>query len=156
MALALPATHPVYTGYPAVGMRAKLRALGPPLGVAALAAVPSAVVLWGDPTTPGGPLPICPTKAFLGICCPGCGGMRMLYSVLHGDIPAALHYNAVSFLVGLLFVWSTITWARGRWRGRWMPSWLHWRWTPLAMLVVFVTWFVVRNLPFAPFTSLYV
>jgi len=76
-------------------VRAALRALGPPLAVAAgavavSAVAVSAVVLAGDPTTPGGPLPVCPSKALFGIVCPGCGGMRMLYSALHGDIGAAL------------------------------------------------------------------
>lgn len=146
----------VYTGVPPAGLKARLRAIGPPLGVVGLGCVASAVVLWGDPTTPGGPLPVCPTKALFGIACPGCGGMRMLYSALHGDIGAALHYNAVSFVILLLLGWSTAAWAVGRWRGRPASSWLHWRWAPAAFVVVFVVWFVVRNLPFAPFTSLYV
>ena len=146
----------VYTGLPASGTRAKLRALAPPLAVAAGCTAACMAVWLGDPTTPGGPLPICPTKALLGIDCPGCGGMRMAYSLMHGDIPAALHYNAVSLVVVLLCVWSMVAWAVGRLRGRWVSSWLHWRWTPLTLSVVFIGWFVVRNLPFAPFTSLYV
>jgi len=144
----------VYTGIPARGTKAKLRALAPPLALVAGLGVCCAVVWVGDPTTPGGFLPVCPTKALFGIDCPGCGGMRMAYSLMHGDIPAALHYNAVSFVVVLLFVWSTATWTLGRLRGRAMDSWLHWRWTPLTFSIVFVVWFVIRNLPFAPFTAL--
>ncbi len=146
----------VYTGLPARGTRAKLRALAPPLAVAAGCAAAGVAIWLGDPTTPGGPLPICPTKALLGIDCPGCGGMRMVYSLMHGDIPAALHYNAVSLVVVLLCVWSMAAWTAGRLRGRWVNSWLHWRWTPLVLSVVFIGWFVIRNLPFAPFTGLYV
>jgi len=41
---------------------------------------------------------VCPTKALLDIDCPGCGGMRMVYSLLHGDIGAALRYNALSVI----------------------------------------------------------
>jgi hypothetical protein len=149
-------TVSVYTGLPARGRRARWRALAPPLAVAAGAGACCAGILWADPTTPGGPSPVCPTKALLGIDCPGCGGLRMVYSLLHGDVPAALHYNALSFVVVLLFVWSTLAWAVGRLRGRPVDSWLHWRWTPLGFGVVFVVWFVVRNLPFAPFTGLYV
>ncbi|WP_158892850.1 DUF2752 domain-containing protein [Amycolatopsis anabasis] len=149
-------TTSVYTGVPARDWRSRLRAVGPPLAVVGGAGLCCAVVWWGDPTTPGGPLPVCPTKAYLGIDCPGCGGMRMVYSLLHGDVPAALHYNALTFVFALLFVWSTAAWAVGRWRGRAVNSWLHWRWTPIVVGVAFVVWFVVRNLPFAPFTSLYV
>lgn len=82
--------------------------------------------------------------------------MRMLYSVLHGDIGAALHYNAVSLVIMMLLGWSMVAWTVGRWRGQRVTSWLHWRWSPAVFLVVFVVWFVVRNLPFAPFTALYV
>jgi hypothetical protein len=144
----------VYTGYPARGAKATLRALGAPMAVVGGLGVCCAAVLIGDPTTPGGWLPVCPTKALFGIDCPGCGGMRMAYSLMHGDLPAALHYNAVSLVFILLFVWSTVAWTVGRLRGRWVNSWLHWRWTPLTVGVVFVVWFVIRNLPFAPFTGL--
>lgn len=138
------------------GIRAKLVAIAPPAAVAVLAGAGCVAVLLGDPTTPGGPLPTCPTKALFGIDCPGCGGMRMLYSLLHGDLPAALHYNAVSLLLLPLFVWAWVAWTRGRWLGRRQTHWVHWRWTPLTAAVVLIGWFVVRNLPFAPFTSLYV
>lgn len=144
----------VYTGFPARGFAAKLRALSPPLAVAVGCGIGCVAVWLGDPTTPGGPLPICPTKALFGIDCPGCGGLRMMYSLLHGDIPAALRYNAVSFVVVLLFVWSTAAWAVGRLRGRPVDSWLHWKATPWVFGVVFALWFVVRNLPFAPFSGL--
>ncbi|WP_199435101.1 DUF2752 domain-containing protein [Qaidamihabitans albus] len=146
----------VYSGAPARGPRARARALGPPLAVVAAGAAAAAIVLWGDPTTPGGPLPVCPTKAFFGIDCPGCGALRMLYSLLHGDLPAALRYNAVTVVVLGLLAWSFAAWTTGRWRGRWVRSWLHWRWTPAVAGVVLAVWFVVRNLPFAPFTALYV
>lgn len=146
----------VYTGIPARGFAGRMRALGPPLAVAAGAGVCCAVVLLGNPTTPGGPLPVCPTKALFGIDCPGCGGMRMLYSLLHGNIRAALHYNALSLVVVLLFGWSVVAWTIGRLRGRPVDSWLQWRWTPLVFVILFAGWFVVRNLPFAPFTGLFV
>lgn len=146
----------VYTGLPARGAKAKLRALAPPVAVAAGLGAACVAVWIGDPTTPGGFLPVCPTKALFGIDCPGCGGMRMAYSLMHGDIPAALHYNAVSLVFVLLFVWSMVAWTVGRLRGRTVDSWLHWRWTPLTVAVVLGVWFVVRNLPFAPFTGLYV
>jgi hypothetical protein len=149
-------TTTVYTGMPARGFHSCLRALSPPLSAAACAGAGCVAIWLGDPTTPGGCLPLCPTKALMGIDCPGCGGMRMLYSLLHGNIAAALHYNAVSFVAVLLFVWSMVAWAVGRMRGRASNTWLHRRWTSVAFAVVFVVWFVVRNLPFAPFTNLFV
>ena len=55
---------------------------------------------------PDGHLPACPTKTLLGIVCPGCGTMRMLYSLMHGDIAGALHYNAVGLVAVVLLAWS--------------------------------------------------
>ncbi|MDT8914627.1 DUF2752 domain-containing protein [Amycolatopsis sp. PS_44_ISF1] len=144
----------VYTGVPARGPRAKARALAPPAAAVAGLGVCCALVWLGDPTTPGGPLPVCPTKYLFGIDCPGCGGLRMAYSLMHGDWAGALHYNAVSLVFVVLLAWSGAAWTLGRLRGRAVRSWLHWRRTPLVVAVVFCLWFVVRNLPFPPFTGL--
>lgn len=132
----------------------RVGALLAPALVAAGACLGCGVVLWGDPTTPGGPLPVCPTKLLLGIDCPGCGSMRMIYSLLHGDLAAALRYNAVAMIALPLLVLAWVTWTRGRWRGRPVRSWQHWRWAPMVTLVVVVGWFVVRNIPVEPFTAL--
>lgn len=122
--------------------------------MAGAACAACAVVWWGDPTTPGGPLPVCPTKLLLGIDCPGCGSMRMVYSLLHGDLAAAAQFNAVALLALPLLVLAWITWTAGRWRGRPVRSWQHWRWAPTVTLVVAAAWFVVRNIPVEPFTAL--
>ena len=136
--------------------RSLFSALGPPLALGALAAGGCVAVALADPTTPGGWLPTCPTKSLAGVCCPGCGGLRMLYSLLHGDIGAALRYNAVSFVFIGLFAWAVVAWTIGRVRGRHVRSWLHWKYTPHVVIPVLILWFVVRNLPFTPFTALYV
>jgi hypothetical protein len=99
---------------------------------------------------------LCPIRAWFGIDCPLCGGLRMTGSLLRGDIPAAVHYNAVVFAFLVLCGWSVVAWAVGRRRGAAVRTWQHWRWTPAVSGVVFAVWFVVRNLPFAPFTSLHV
>jgi hypothetical protein len=114
------------------------------------------VVLIGDPTTPGGFLPMCPTKALLGLDCPGCGSMRMIYSVLHGDLLEALKFNALALVGVVLLVSAYLAWTYGRIVGRRVVSWQHHRWAAVVTLVLVSAWFVLRNLPFAPFTALYV
>ncbi|MCP2260868.1 Protein of unknown function (DUF2752) [Streptoalloteichus tenebrarius] len=136
------------------GPLSRLTALAPPLGVAALAAVGCGVVLWADPTAPGNPLPTCPTKAWLGLVCPGCGALRMTYSLLHGDLLAAAHYNAVALVALPLLVWTWVGWTRGRLAGRPVRSWQHHRRAPMAVLAVLVVWWVVRNIPVDPFLAL--
>jgi hypothetical protein len=50
-----------------------------------------------------------------------------------------------------------VAWALTRVRGGPRPrTWQDWRWTPRVALIVVVTWFVIRNLPFPPFDALYV
>jgi len=130
--------------------------LGAPLLVVATAACGCAAVWLGDPTTPGGPLPTCPTKALLGIDCPGCGGMRMLYSLMHGNVLAAARFNALALVALVLLVWAYFAWTYGRVVGRKIRSWQDYRWSALVAVSLAVVWFVVRNIPFAPFTALHV
>src|SRR6201997_5865020 len=99
------------------------RRLGAPLLVAASATLVCAAVWVGDPTTPHGPLPVCPTKALLGIDCPGCGSMRMLYSLMHGDLLAAVKFNALALVALVLLVVTFATWTYGRAVGRRMWGW---------------------------------
>jgi hypothetical protein len=130
--------------------------IGAPLGVALAAGLLCGAVWLGDPTTPGGPLPVCPTKALLGIDCPGCGSLRMLYSLLHGDLFAASRYNFVGLVSVFFLLWAYGAWTYGRFVDRRITSWQHHRWAAAAALAVVSVWFVIRNLPIAPFTGLHV
>ena len=51
-----------------------------------------------DPHTPGH-YPLCPLKAFTGLDCPGCGGLRAVHSLAHGDIVGALGHNVLAVLM---------------------------------------------------------
>jgi hypothetical protein len=130
--------------------------LGAPLAVAASATLMCAAIWVGDPTTPNGPLPVCPTKALLGIDCPGCGSLRMLYSLVHGNLLSASRFNALGLAAVVLLVWAYLAWTYGRVAGRRIRSWQHHRWSAAVTLTLVVAWFVVRNIPFAPFSALHV
>ena len=81
-------------------------------------------------------------------------GLRMLYSVLHGDLPAALAYNAVTLVLLLLaggfFIASFVL----RVSGRHLPRRTARSWPPFALAAVIILWGVLRNLPFEPFSAL--
>lgn len=130
--------------------------LGAPLVVAASTTLMCAAILAGDPTTPNGPLPVCPTKALLGIDCPGCGSLRMVYSLLHGNLLAAARFNALGLAAVALLAWAYFSWTYGRLVGRRIRSWQHRRWAAAVTLSLVLAWFVVRNIPFAPFSALHV
>ncbi|KHJ73735.1 MULTISPECIES: DUF2752 domain-containing protein [unclassified Rhodococcus (in: high G+C Gram-positive bacteria)] len=124
------------------------------MAIAVGAVAVCAAVAWADPTTPGGVIPPCPTYSLFGILCPGCGSSRMLYSLVHLDMPAALHYNALGLvaLAVLTVAFGLWTWSRAQ--GTPMPRWTRYRWTPHLVLILTAMWFVVRNIPVAPFTAL--
>ncbi|OBJ06577.1 DUF2752 domain-containing protein [Mycobacterium colombiense] len=130
--------------------------LGAPLVVAASTTLMCAAIWAGDPTTPHGPLPVCPTKALLGIDCPGCGSLRMVYSLMHGNLLAAARFNALGLAAVVLLLWTYFAWTYGRLVGRRIRGWQHGRWAAVVTLSLVLAWFVVRNIPVAPFTALYV
>ena len=68
-----------------------------------------------DPNSPGH-YPVCPLKALTGLDCPGCGGMRAVHSLVHGDLLGALDHNllaVVMFLPAIAFGW--FFWMRREW-----------------------------------------
>ena len=49
----------------------------------------------------------CPTRYFLGICCPGCGMTRALFAFLKLDFKNAFHMHPLIFImpvVGLIYI----------------------------------------------------
>ncbi|MEJ5997634.1 DUF2752 domain-containing protein [Corynebacterium sp. H130] len=108
-----------------------------------------------DPATPGGVIPVCPTKALLGINCPGCGSMRMIQALTQLRFDDALRYNALGLLFVILLIWAWIAWL-GKTLGKRIPDILQHRRAPQVIFVLVAIWFIVRLLPFEPFASLQV
>lgn len=124
-----------------------LRRLGPPLAALAAVAVPAVYVAAVDPNTPGH-YPDCPFLAATGWWCPGCGGLRCVHALAHGDFTGALHDNAAAVLLfGVLallwlrWAWAALTGAGPRPR----PPLGARRWVLVLLLLLVFT--VVRNLP---------
>lgn len=95
-------------------------------------------------------LPPCPFKVATGLDCPGCGTGRALYQLTRGDVLTAIDHNVLAMVALPLMVWAWLAWvAPGR-----VPAWRLP--APLVRLlpVVIIGYWIVRNLPMAPFTSL--
>ncbi len=124
----------------AVSSRARLFTA---LGTGALAVGALAYIGLADPHRSNFFFPACPFKALTGLDCPGCGGLRMVHDLLHGDLAAAVVDN-VYLLVGLplLLIWALVRWRSNR------PVWN----IPVVgvIIVTALTWAVVRNLPGFP------
>jgi hypothetical protein len=126
--------------------------LGAPLGTFALAAAAVAVVAVVDPNERGH-YPLCPFLALTGLQCPGCGSLRTLHALAHGDLAQAVALNVftVSMLPVLAFFWTrwTVARARGRpARRRAGDPRLIW-----GLFVLILAFWLVRNLPFGAFLA---
>ncbi|BAX92424.1 membrane protein [Mycobacterium shigaense] len=100
-------------------------------------------IRFANPHDPHSTYPPCPFKLLTGWNCPFCGGLRMTYDVLHGDLLASINDNVFA-LVGIPLLAGLLVMRRRNGR----------RSLPLAavltLVVVTITWTVVRNLPGFP------
>jgi hypothetical protein len=119
------------------------RAAGP-AATLLLAGAAAAVVATVDPNQPGH-YPTCPFLLLTGHWCPGCGSLRAVHALAHGDLGEALARNplAVALLPLAVVLWGL--WVRRRLTGRprtWAaPGWAIW-----ALLAVVLVFWVLRNL----------
>ena len=128
---------------PAAGT-GRARALRAPLATAGAALAAATYVGLVDPNQ-SGHYPTCPFLAITGDYCPGCGSLRAVHALAHGDVGAAVGLNVLT-VVGLVVVagfwglWAVRCW-RGQPRTRVAPAWTLY----LALGAVVVFW-IVRNL----------
>ncbi|MFD7239917.1 DUF2752 domain-containing protein [Streptomyces syringium] len=125
--------------------------LAAPLGVAAALAAAAVYIGAVDPNEPGH-YPACPLLRHTGLYCPGCGGLRGVHALAHGDLATALGANALAVVGYAAFA---VFWAV--WLARALrpvpaapaaparaPRPGHW-WALGGVVLVFT---VLRNLPF--------
>ncbi len=123
-------------------------------GGIALLAAGSAVVWYFDPTKAGF-FPVCPLYAMTGYACPGCGLTRGFHALFHGDILTALDFNAMIPVYALGFAFLVVSLISVAVRGKGLirltstPPFL------VATLVLVISFGVLRNLPFYPFSLLF-
>lgn len=131
------------------------RRLSPLAAWAALGAA-VAYVLTFNPTQPS-PLGPCTWHLLFGIDGPGCGGTRMFYYLIHGNlVQAARHHLAA--LVGLLYgLYALVAWSGGWLFAKRLPLWRPGPRAVAIYVAAFLLYAVVlRNLPWAPFDWFYV
>jgi hypothetical protein len=123
--------------------------------LAAAVLVPlGAVLLYRFPPGENGWYPQCIFHRVTGMHCPGCGATRCLHALVHGDLAQAAAYNVLFLLfLPLLLVWGGCIW----WSmltGRPLPRVRLPRWSVHLLFALLLGFWIVRNLPFAPFTFL--
>ena len=122
-----------------------------PFVVGAAAAAGAALLVVRSPYQPLS-YGICPSVLFLGVYCPGCGGLRATHDMLTGDLAGAWSVNPLWTVAAPLLAATWVVWTWRRLRGG--PPLTAPRWLPWTVLVVVVAFSVLRNVPFlAPYLS---
>ena len=80
-----------------------------PIGTACGLVAATVYVAAVDPSDPG-VFPPCAFRSLTGWWCPGCGLTRATHQLMHGDVLAALRYNALMPLVLTLIALLWIDW----------------------------------------------
>ena len=102
----------------------------------------------------GGPT-ICPFKLATGHDCPGCGGTRAAHDLMRGDLLGALDHNVLAVLALPLILWGLFTGLTSALGGPKLRTFAPSTGWTVVGVVVLITFWVVRNLSFAPFHWLY-
>jgi hypothetical protein len=128
--------------------RPRRRRMTPVLATAITGVVGALYLRAVDPNIPGH-YPGCPSQMLLGIDCPGCGGMRGTYELLHGNLAGMLEHNILLMAAWPLALAMFIVWFRRSWSGRrpWLDTRAQTRRNRLLVwaLVLTVAFGVVRN-----------
>jgi hypothetical protein len=103
-----------------------------------------------------GAAPTCLLKYTTGFVCPGCGGTRAAWYLLHGDLPAAARHHALFVFAVPFLLYLYVAWAGKRIFGWNVPQLTLSPKVLGAFIAVWGVWSVLRNLPWSPFTQFYV
>lgn len=119
--------------------------------VAMLAAFAGLVLLeLFDPAT-SRIFPPCPVHYLTGWYCPGCGSLRAIHQLLHGNLRAAWAMNPLTVVLLPFLSYGLISSILLEWRGRGLPQpFLRAAWIR-ALCVAIVLFGIARNLPLHPF-----
>jgi hypothetical protein len=134
-------------GAETLGSHSRRERVTAPVLVAGAVLGASVVLHLRDPHQSGSYL-FCPWLVLTGTYCPGCGGLRAVNDLTHGEVVAAASSNLlfVGAMPLLLVLWSR--WFTDRWRGvrRVVDPRSAVLWASMFGAVALAFW-VVRNLP---------
>ena len=89
----------------------------------------------------------CPWSLLTGQYCPGCGALRAVNELTHGDLLAALSSNLLFVLLVPVLVLGWLRWASSAWTDVPVPSSRHPRIWIVLLTVVMLVFVVLRTLP---------
>ena len=150
----LPVPAPAGQGQPPVERRRLWLQRSATVGVVATIVAAAAFVLRFNPTdrVPD-PTGQCTWHTLTGINGPACGGTRMFYYLLQGDLVEAARHHLAALVAVPFVTYAFFVWAGRVWFGVALPPLRLSRWVYIAYGIAFFADAVgLRNLPWAPFS----
>lgn len=90
--------------------------------------------------------PVCPFYAATHLLCPGCGGTRALHYLLHFNLAAAWHFNALIAICTPLALFCFAAWYYSVMRYGHAPAIVVPRWAIGSAYVLVISFAIVRNM----------
>ncbi len=84
--------------------------------------------------------PPCLIHSLTGYHCPGCGSLRAVHNLLHGNVGEALSLNPL-MVVSIPVVGAMLL----------KPAWFYKPWVPWMTLGIIIFYGIARNIPIEPF-----
>ena len=98
--------------------------------------------------------PRCIFYSFTGYYCPGCGSQRAVHNLLHLNFSGVISNNFLFLPAVALVIYHYSFGLVNRFFRLNLPNIFYLKYTPVAILVIIVVFWVLRNLPFYPFSVL--
>jgi hypothetical protein len=115
--------------------------------IVGIAGVATATLLHVRDPHGSGSYGFCPFLEITGRPCPGCGGLRAVNDLTHGDVASALSSNVLAVVIVGAFAVAWLSWTVRRARGEDGPMIAVSDRVLLVLLVVALAFGVVRNTP---------
>lgn len=114
----------------------------------------SFVVGFFDPSTEKF-FPPCPLFSLTGFACSGCGLTRGFHALFHGDIFAALDFNALVPIYAFAFLYLIILLCVIAFKGKGLKFQIFTPKILWSFLFISIVFGIIRNIPAYPFSILY-
>jgi len=99
-------------------------------------------------------MPKCPFHSMTGLHCPGCGSQRAIHDFLHGKIMEGFSHNLLIGLGILVLLYKAFLLLRARFYPQKNTNLLYHPKIAWIILIIILSFWVLRNLPVYPFTCL--
>ena len=99
-----------------------------------------------------GILPKCFFHELTGLYCPGCGVQRSFHALLNGHILTAIDYNLLFILILPMILYFILAFMWGKKTSS--SSFIYKSAFSFAVVIVVVSFWVIRNIPYTPFSWL--